>query len=631
MAGLGPWRAVGQHPQLQAAENVLLRTWVCPRPVIPEDTGAPPCHVEMRVYAIHFPGAPGEPVDFVLACVPASAIVNQELGLARVTVDCLGTGGPLDVVDTVDAVLLLLPGSFLSESLLESVPMSSTLLSFSDIVSGSTPSPPDLLASTEIPLELYDGMTAHLELGEDMVLGLRIAALNEGDNEWYVSASEEQVEDARGALTGEPSRPLSTALAKAKPKSAPARKAQARPKLLPAHAGAPPGNVGGLPARPRNMAELSASLGPVLETIAQRLSQLEQTRVQPVSAPNPFVAPASARCEGQVPLPSLLSPVRSTPMPTVPPAMGRAAAGPRAYQESVAEAKRLLEVPGACAPAHTARLSEGVSAGRARQTDTALRMAVEQGGTQASMALQLAMVDALERLGSGATSAAAMEREPRTLEDFLLGVGGSHISEDKAASAFGGAKGLANMQRLARSIEERPAQWSEAFDTSVWRSLSCDVTGAPWSLQRYGQERLHWGNHRDLQRFFWMIAAMHALHRSGQMELLGAKLGQCAKAIEVALLMQGHWAVAWQLTGIADPQPHSALHAGLAHPTELSSSLAYLKEVKLMEEAAKRGGLPTAPDGEPSGSKGPNSGAAKPKQQRGGGKGGSAPPAAANQ
>eukprot|EP00971_Amphidinium_carterae_P348478 6490511-Amphidinium_carterae.1 len=231
MAALGPWRAIGQHPQLQAAENVLVRTWVCPRPVIPEDVEAPPCHVEMRVYAIHFPGAPGDPVDFLLACVPAAAIVNQDLMLARVTADCFGSGGPLDVVDTVDVALLLLPGVFLQESLLESVPISSTLLSFSDIVSGATPSPPDLLAATEIPLELYDGMTAHLELGEDLVLGLRLSALNDGDNEWYVSASEEQVEDARGLLVGEPPRPLSVAIAaRAKAKSTPARKAQARPK-----------------------------------------------------------------------------------------------------------------------------------------------------------------------------------------------------------------------------------------------------------------------------------------------------------------------------------------------------------------------------------------------------------------
>eukprot|EP00971_Amphidinium_carterae_P037512 737606-Amphidinium_carterae.1 len=120
-----------------------------------------------------------------------------------------------------------------------------------------------------------------------------------------------------------------------------------------------------------------------------------------------------------------------------------------------------------------------------------------------------------------------------------------------------------------------------------------------------------------------MLAALHSLHRSGQTELLGAKIGQFAKAIEVALLMQWHFAVAWQLTGIAEPLPHSALHAGLAHPTELSSSLAYLKEVKLMEEAAKRGGLPTTIEGEPSGSVGPDSGAKRnSKPQRGGGKGG---------
>eukprot|EP00971_Amphidinium_carterae_P184562 3664245-Amphidinium_carterae.1 len=100
------------------------------------------------------------------------------------------------------------------------------------------------------------------------------------------------------------------------------------------------------------------------------------------------------------------------------------------------------------------------------------------------MALQLAMVDALERLNGGSTAAgAAIEREPRTLEDFLLGVGGASMSEEKTAGTLGGAKGLANMQRLARSIEDHPSQWCESFDLSIWRALSCDVTGAPWSLQ----------------------------------------------------------------------------------------------------------------------------------------------------
>eukprot|EP00971_Amphidinium_carterae_P185541 3684123-Amphidinium_carterae.1 len=133
MTTLAPWREAGQHPQLQAAENVLLRAWLCPRPVLPEDVEAPASHTEMRIYAMHLPAAPGDPVDYVLGCVPAAAIINPDLGLARVSVDCYGDGGPLDIVDTVDVVLVMLGGNFLSESLCEAAPSSSTVLTFSDL------------------------------------------------------------------------------------------------------------------------------------------------------------------------------------------------------------------------------------------------------------------------------------------------------------------------------------------------------------------------------------------------------------------------------------------------------------------------------------------------------------------
>eukprot|EP00971_Amphidinium_carterae_P253790 5038176-Amphidinium_carterae.1 len=142
----GPWRAAGSHPQLQAAESILHQTLVCPRPVVLEDSDAPASFTEVRVYAIHFQGGPGESVDFVLACVPASAIVDQSLILAN-------------------------------------------------IVNGASPSPPELLGTTELPPEFHSGATAHLELNEDMALAMRISDFNEGDNEWFMSAAEESLED----------------------------------------------------------------------------------------------------------------------------------------------------------------------------------------------------------------------------------------------------------------------------------------------------------------------------------------------------------------------------------------------------------------------------------------------------
>eukprot|EP00971_Amphidinium_carterae_P006468 127642-Amphidinium_carterae.1 len=170
MVSLDPWRAAGQHPQLQAAESVLQRMWVCPRPVVSGDVEAPESFTEVRVFAIHFPGAPGDPVDQVLVCVPAAALLNHALALAVVTADCYGSGGPMDVVDSVDVALLMVPGTFLFESLGDSAPASSSVLVFSDLVQGASPAPADLINSLDLPTEFLSGITVHLELGEDMTM-----------------------------------------------------------------------------------------------------------------------------------------------------------------------------------------------------------------------------------------------------------------------------------------------------------------------------------------------------------------------------------------------------------------------------------------------------------------------------
>eukprot|EP00971_Amphidinium_carterae_P040339 791763-Amphidinium_carterae.3 len=222
MATLAPWRAVGHHPQLQASEGILSRMWFCARPVVPEDVDAPPSFTEIRVYAIHFPGAPGDPLDYILACVPSAAVVNPDCAWSRVSVECFGDGGPLDMVDTVDVALLLLPGSFLNDSLVQSAPASSSVIAFSDLVRGASPSPADLFANSEVPAEMYEGAVGYLELGENMVPGLRLASLSEEDNEWFASAAEDQPADPLAALEGQWSLPASW----------PSRWRKAKPRVL---------------------------------------------------------------------------------------------------------------------------------------------------------------------------------------------------------------------------------------------------------------------------------------------------------------------------------------------------------------------------------------------------------------
>eukprot|EP00971_Amphidinium_carterae_P255422 5070605-Amphidinium_carterae.1 len=65
------------------------------------------------------------------------------------------------------------------------------MLGFSDLVSGASPSPADLLDSMDMPDEFIDGMTVHLVLGENMSLSVQMSSFTDGDNEIYASATED--------------------------------------------------------------------------------------------------------------------------------------------------------------------------------------------------------------------------------------------------------------------------------------------------------------------------------------------------------------------------------------------------------------------------------------------------------
>eukprot|EP00971_Amphidinium_carterae_P142483 2822434-Amphidinium_carterae.1 len=52
--------------------------------------------------------------------------------------------------------------------------------------------------------------------------------------------------------------------------------------------------------------------------------------------------------------------------------------------------------------------------------------------------------------------------------------------------------------------------------------------------------------------------------------------------------MGGHWAVSWALTGVADPEPSSSLHSGLATPLEVATAIAFVKDTRVLEEASKK-------------------------------------------
>eukprot|EP00971_Amphidinium_carterae_P295040 5858825-Amphidinium_carterae.1 len=274
-------------------------------------------------------------------------------------------------------------------------------------------------------------------------------------------------------------------------------------------------------------------------------------------------------------------------------------------------------------PAGPRDLEPGVPRqGRERGADTALRLAIEQGGETAATAVQLAMLETLERL---ANSGERKVREPRgdTLEELLFGGEESQASGSEGSTRLGGGvRGVMGMQRICASIDAEPERWSMLFDQSVYRSLGSDLTGAPWSVHRYGQEKINFGRHGDLKKMWFLLASLHALHRAGKFPLLGAKIAQFLKSIEVAVTMGGQWSVAWPLTGVADPDPSTTVHGGLTTPLEVATAIAYVKDARILEEASRKAASSsTQPAGHGEGNQAYGRGQGGGRRGRGGGKG----------
>eukprot|EP00971_Amphidinium_carterae_P107161 2122717-Amphidinium_carterae.2 len=347
----------------------------------------------------------------------------------------------------------------------------------------------------------------------------------------------------------------------------------------------PPVKAASAVKKPKTLAELATTMTSAIESLGQRLSSLEAgATARPMMGLQGPVAVGTSVPQPEMDSSSLLAPGRVPPRVTGPPAP-IVPAGERAFRNALRDARALMPSVGPDVPAGGA---DGPGRpGRERQSDGALRLAVEQGGESATTAVQLAMLETLERIAGG--DRRARDARGDTLEELLFGGGedGASGSGD-SAGRLGGVKGVVGMQRICQSIDSDPERWSILFDQSVYKALGCDLTGAPWSCARYGLEKLHFGRQTDLKRFWFLLSALHALHRSGRTALLGARISQFLKATEVAVSMNGHWAVAWTLTGIADPEPNNSVHGGLTTPIEVATAIAYMKDTKVLEEASRK-------------------------------------------
>eukprot|EP00971_Amphidinium_carterae_P244860 4861533-Amphidinium_carterae.1 len=75
--------------------------------------------------------------------------------------------------------------------------------------------------------------------------------------------------------------------------------------------------------------------------------------------------------------------------------------------------------------------------GRERGSDTALRLAVEQGGDTAATAVQLAMLETLERLSQGGEQKSRGHRG-ETMEELLFGTDDQGAGSSDGSTRLGG-------------------------------------------------------------------------------------------------------------------------------------------------------------------------------------------------
>ena len=85
-----------------------------------------------------------------------------------------------------------------------------------------------------------------------------------------------------------------------------------------------------------------------------------------------------------------------------------------------------------------------------------------------------------------------------TLDDLLYGAamgsgdGAGGEAADGLGSRIRGQRGAAAVHALSTHVRNHLKKWNDAFDLAIWRALGCDVSGAPWSLQQYGERNIPW-------------------------------------------------------------------------------------------------------------------------------------------
>eukprot|EP00971_Amphidinium_carterae_P214965 4266026-Amphidinium_carterae.1 len=631
---LGLTSVVEQHPQLDGAEVLLRRVWICPVPLLeeaPRDVALKDqVFTEVMILAVHWEGEIGSPIDYCLLAVPEVSGVGVSTMSQSFVVPLEGSDGVM--TGHASVTVFSTGGSFVSEKLLESVPRESTVQFFSTDHPGHAPQINGLLSQLVWPPEFVNGTTANLsEHGGEYSLHVT----RSGMEEHYQSAGEfDPGLDPRHLVGLGMLVPYEKAASKAKsaPKAAPVPKSVKRlgstkaPSIIGGVGGKaslvgavlhPPPPVGSAPKgksvspgpkqSPRRRDDMQ-QLMEMVSSLAERMGRIEQNahseQVAAAAAPaqgfshacmpgmqtmnmltagNPAgICPAQSPPPGHLLTPSNMAiPTTSLLQPGRVLGAGLSCGGAPGGS-SLLDAQRALASiggPGGLAGQGAQGMEDLTGGiGRRRARDTAIRMAVERGGQDAQNALQLATLEALERIQSGR----------QRVDDPLDLLGGEGDLDGELQKLSSGVRGVYGPQRIMQSIEQQPLRWCTLCDEAMARSLGTHTSGMPWSAARYGAERIRFQRFPELERFWCMMACLHALHRAGQYDLMGARVSQFLKSIEQTVCAGGSWRMSWTLTGLPDPRPGGGVHQGLATPAEIAASMQWVKDTRAVDEIIKK-------------------------------------------
>ena len=581
------------------AERLLQRPWIFPLP-IPTDEGTeevgagpvgeaePQLFTEMVIIGVYWgAAAPDQPPVSLLLALPEVA-AQGVADVVSMESPCFNQAGAEFGVAQV--AVLVAAADYVGHHLAESVPTFATTTTFMEESAGLLPSAARLFTEVALPKTARGGAWLFMDeaggvrlkwnghVQGDIFFSASDASDEPGDLQqviqpWLTEASQ-LLPVRRGAQSRRPSvvglgssaRQLGAILARAGPKA----KASAKTK-------SPTG-------RAQHGDDLLQQILGAVTAMSERVSVLEQRLPEAE-----YAGEADGGGGGQPPLSLLPSGPASVGSILAPPPKG----GGLSYQAALAEARRLIEGP----PLHKGgppprRVPSGLPGhlggdgedpaprpARERRVDLDLRQAVAKGGADAQVAVNLAIIEALERVGHKGVSD----------EDII----GEFFAQDNPfdpettkASASHGARSLAH---LSRAVERMPEKWISQVDHAAARALGSDLNGLPWTMELYADRMLRFRN-EHLERTWAFLAHLHGLSRRGEHLLLAARIGQFLKATELATQCNGSWKLAWALTSLPEVRSCAAgaVGKGLAMPAEYAATVAWLKDQQTLEAAVKK-------------------------------------------